>query len=202
LYSEEQGWRGWPENATQNEVLRWLTKQVKQLVTFAEEEGFPMLTNRRTWARPEQPLQGSTADRKLDIAFISKLDDDSPENHWSHILIPGELKSNPSADTLSQTWLDLGRYVREVFAAQDNRRFVLGFTLCGPVMRLWEFDRSGVIASTPFDINKDGHLFVSVLLGYFFGWMKRNSGSIQLLDLCMGCALLKYSVRERRNVSL
>ena len=46
------------------------------------------------------------------------------------------------------------RYVREVFGAQETRRFVLGFTLCGSLMRVWEFDRLGGIASEQFDINK------------------------------------------------
>lgn len=165
LYTENKGWRDWPESATQNEVLRWLKNQVNLLVSFAEEEGFPTTMDRKIWAKPDQPVQGSTAGRKLDIAFINKRDNDI-ERHWSQILIPGELKSNPSADTLSGTWLDLSRYVREIFAAQDNRRFVLGFTLCGSIMRLWEFDRMGGIASSPFDINDNGHLLVSALLGF------------------------------------
>lgn len=83
--------------------------------------------------------------------------------------MPGELKSKPTADTTSEAWLDLGRYVREVFAAQDNRRFVLGFTICGSSMRVWLFDRLGGIASEPFDINKDGLRFVFVILGFL--WM-------------------------------
>ena len=32
-------------------------------------------------------------------------------------------------------------------------------------MRLWEFDRLGVVGSTPFDINKEGKAFVIVVLG-------------------------------------
>lgn len=98
----------------------------------------------------------------------SKAGEDS-RYHWSRILVPGELKSNPSLDTVSKTWLDLGRYVREILTTQDNRRFVLGFTLCGSIMRLWEFDRVGTIASPSFDISKDGLQFVSVILGYL--WM-------------------------------
>ncbi|KAK3347077.1 hypothetical protein B0T25DRAFT_592995 [Lasiosphaeria hispida] len=50
--------------------------------------------------------------------------------HWSHILVLGELKSNPSADIASKAWLDI-RDAREVLAAQDTRRFVLGFTIYG-----------------------------------------------------------------------
>ncbi len=64
----------------------------------------------------------------MDIGFV---DDPSAgvdsKCHWSQILIPGELKNNPSADRASKAWLDLGRYAREVLAAQDSRRFVLGF---------------------------------------------------------------------------
>lgn len=41
-------------------------------------------------------------------------------------------------------------------------------------MRMWEFDRVGAIASPPFDINKDGLQFVSVVLGYL--WM--NEGQL------------------------
>ena len=86
--------------------------------------------------------------------------------------MPGELKSNPSADRPSEARLDLGRYAREVLAAQDTRRFVLGFTLCGSLMRIWVFDRLGGIASEQFDINKDGLRFVSTILGFL--WMSEE----------------------------
>ncbi|OBT93131.1 hypothetical protein VE01_09248 [Pseudogymnoascus verrucosus] len=64
------------------------------------------------------------------------------------------------------TWFDSRAEAGEVFVTQDTRRFVLGFTLCGSVMRLWEFDRLGGIASSPFDVNQDGLQFVSAVLGY------------------------------------
>jgi hypothetical protein len=51
---------------------------------------------------------------------------------------PGVPKSNPLADKASKAWLDLGRYAREVLATQESRRFVLGFTLWGLLMRLWK----------------------------------------------------------------
>src|SRR5271155_221525 len=75
-------------------------------------------------------------------------------------------------DKHSETWRDLARYAREVLAAQDSRRFVLGFTLCGSLMRLWEFDRLGGIASTRFDINQEGLQFVSAVLGFL--WMNEE----------------------------
>ena len=64
----------------------------------------------------------------MDIGFVndSKARKDA-RCHWSQILVPGELKSNPFADKASEAWLDLGRYAREVLAAQYTRRFVLCF---------------------------------------------------------------------------
>ncbi|KAJ5318315.1 hypothetical protein N7476_004735 [Penicillium atrosanguineum] len=125
---------------------------------------------RRPLAQPNKPIQGSTAERKLDIGFVSDADAKKDTHcHWSQILVPVELKSNPATDTASKAWLDLGRYAREVLAAQDTRRFVLGFTLCGSFMRIWVFDRLGGVASERFDINEDGLQFVFTILGFL--WM-------------------------------
>ncbi|KAK4197016.1 hypothetical protein QBC40DRAFT_342334 [Triangularia verruculosa] len=141
------GWKGWPEEAKQDD--------------------------RRPLAKPNEPIAGSVGKRKIDVGFV---DDPSAGKdsrcHWSQILVPGELKSNPSADRLSEARLDLGRYAREVLAAQDTRRFVLGFTLCESLMRIWVFDRLGGIASEQFDINKDGLQFVSTILGFL--WMSED----------------------------
>lgn len=59
----------------------------------------------------------------------------TPISNWAEILMTGELKSNPIQDGQRPAWLDLATYAWEVFRAQD-RRFVLGFTLCGSIMRL------------------------------------------------------------------
>ncbi|KAK7420129.1 hypothetical protein QQZ08_010543 [Neonectria magnoliae] len=167
------GWSGWPTDANQDDVLSWFAELNEKLATFAEEYKSPPTHRRRPLAQPNKPIQGSTAERKLDVGFVDdpKAGKDS-RCHWSHILVPGELKSNPSADKASKAWLDLGTYAREVLAAQDTRRFVLGFTICGSLMRIWEFDRLGGIASEQFDINKDGLQFVSTVLGFL--WMSEE----------------------------
>ncbi|KAH8762062.1 hypothetical protein F5883DRAFT_605912 [Diaporthe sp. PMI_573] len=100
------GWRGWPQDT--NEKAR------------------------RPVAKPAEPIQGSTGERKLDIGFVDNPRASSDTRcHWSQILIPGELKSNPLHDVSSKARLDIGKYAREVLAAQDTCRFVLGFTLYG-----------------------------------------------------------------------
>ncbi|KAE8151976.1 hypothetical protein BDV25DRAFT_80775 [Aspergillus avenaceus] len=161
----EYGWRDWPESAQEGEVVDWLSAWVNQICRIASEQGFPITSQRIVSAQPNRPLGGSTADRKLDIGVVRN-SDASRKHHWSHILVLGELKCNPKADTASNTWCDLGHYAREVLTVQYTRRFSLGFTLCGSIMRLWEFDRIGAIASSPFDINKDGLQFVLCMLGF------------------------------------
>ncbi len=46
-------------------------------------------------------------------------------------------------------------------------------------MRIWEFDRLGVIASEQFDINKDGLQFVSMILGFL--WMSKEELGFDLI---------------------
>lgn len=167
LYNEERGWQDWPATAVEKEVLKWLSQVIKNLVQFAEAYDATQRINRRPLARPFQPLEGSITKRKLDIGFVDDINaTESSRCHWSQILVPGELKNDKKYDRASSAWLDLGRYAREVLTAQDSRRFILGFTLCGPSLRLWVFDRLGGIASESFDINKKGLQFVSIVLGF------------------------------------
>lgn len=167
------GWIGWPPEARENDVLDWLKKVIDQISQLAQDHRPAQVQRRRPIAQPNQPLKGSTAKRTLDIGFMSSSETDRDGKcHWSQILVPGELKSNPSADTASEAWLDLGRCAREIFAAQDTRRFVIGFTICGSLMRIWVFDRLGGIASEQFDINKDGLQFVGTILGFL--WMNEE----------------------------
>jgi hypothetical protein len=166
----DEGWSGWPCTANQDEVLSWFADMSNRFMEFADASRLKPLNRRRPLAQPNKPIHGSTGERKLDVGFVD--DPEAGKNsrcRWEQILVPGELKSNPTADIASKAWLDLGTYAREVFAAQDNRRFVLGFTICGSLMRIWEFDRLGAIASEQFDINEDGLQFVTTILGFL--WM-------------------------------
>lgn len=170
------GWRGWPEGAKQDDVLRWFGDFTEKLAEFAQTYNSSPAYKRKLLAKPDKLVDGSVGKRKLDIGFVNN---DNPgtkkslRHDWTQILVPGELKSNPAADRPLESRLDLGRYAREVLAAQDTRRFILGFTLCGSLMRVWGFDRLGGIASEQFDINKDGLQFVSTVLGFL--WMSEEA---------------------------
>ncbi|KAL7621880.1 hypothetical protein AAE478_007380 [Parahypoxylon ruwenzoriense] len=169
----DAGWRGWPKDANQENVLSWFADFSEKLAAFAEGYKPSSIRLRRPLAKPNVPIDGSIAKRKLDVGFVNDPEAKKDSKcHWSQILVPGELKSNRAADIASEAWLDLGRYAREVLAAQDTRRFVLGFTICGSLMRVWEFDRLGGIASEHFDINENGLRFTSTILGFL--WMSEE----------------------------
>lgn len=160
-----QGWRDWPEITSEGNVLAWLLKITERLAEAAQRHS-SMPVRQRLVALSHKPLKGSVESSKLDIGFIDSATATAGlTNTWSHIIVPGELKKNSGEDGL-KSWLDLGRYVREVFKTQDTRRFVLGFTLCGSTMRIWNFDRVGAIGSAQFDIHQDGLQFVAVILAF------------------------------------
>lgn len=165
LYSEGRGWKDWPKDARERDVLKWLVRVIKKVVGLAEAHEPALRIHQRPLVQIIQPLDGSIASRKLDIGFVS----DSiatEDSECSEILIPGGFKNDRKFDGPSNAWLDLGKYAREALAAQDSRRFTLGFTLCGPFLRLWVFDRVGGLASEGIDINKEGVRFISVILGF------------------------------------
>ncbi|KAJ8063416.1 hypothetical protein OCU04_008636 [Sclerotinia nivalis] len=164
-----EGWAGWPSDANEVDVLKWLTEFIETLAAFAQD--YRSIPTRRTITKPKKLIPSVMLTQRLDIGFVNAIKKDT-ECDWSQILIPGELKSDPSGDILSEAWIDIGQYVRKVFAVQDTRRFVLGFTICGSFMRIWEFDRLGGIASDKFDINKEGLLFISTILGFL--WMNEE----------------------------
>lgn len=55
---------------------------------------------------------------------------------------------------------------KSVMAAQDTRRFILGFTLWNSTMAVWKFSRLSSIFSDSFDINVQGQRFVRTILGF------------------------------------
>lgn len=174
LYTEDAGWAEWPEGCEESRVLNWLSRHIEKFLLFASERGFHPRKRRRCVTTLNKPIPGSVSKRKLDVGFAYELsgDGDGLASTWSDILVPGELKGNSREDNHRSTWLDLIKYAREVFSGQDTRRFVPGFTICGSLMRLWVFDRLGGVASQPFDINKDGQMFASAILGYL--WMNEE----------------------------
>ncbi|KAI4869902.1 hypothetical protein F4820DRAFT_455575 [Hypoxylon rubiginosum] len=167
------GWVGFPAQANakkmsldsnvkmdvKKDVLTWYRNLVQHLSLLSQEYN-PTGTAARTLI--VNPLAATGKQRKLDFGIAASED----AGGVSQILVPGKLKQN-SHDDVRKTWYSIGRYAREVLYSQHTRRFVLAFTLAGPLMRIWQFDRLGCIASDEFNVNQDGLRFVASILGFF-----------------------------------
>jgi len=66
-------------------------------------------------------------------------DTDSAKTYWKYVWVIGQhQKSNHNWE---EKFLQLGKYVRDIFSAQPTRRFGHAFTLVGPIM---EFKVMGI----------------------------------------------------------
>jgi hypothetical protein len=171
LYALETGWIGLNpyDEAT---VLTWLgqvLERFQELIVTA----IGSLPRRHRFARlPSKPVHGSMSMRKLDIAFVLVPPGSSAEAsstdclRWQEVEKFGELKKNQKEDNKVPIWEQIAGYNREIFGAQPGRRFVVGFSICAAYMRLFEFDRSGGVASDAFDIHLDGRRFVETMTAF------------------------------------
>lgn len=203
LYTIKSGWAKWPAIAEETLALDCLKKYSNYFKEKASKLGYNLSPQRHFFGVPSKPICGSVAIRKMDVGIRITTEHDQEYNghsmtsqtDWRDVLVVGELKRNPDEDKHTKTWFDLARYARQVFGAQDHRRFVLGFSLCGSVMRLWEFDRLGGIASSSFDINTDGLRFVQAMLGFFemtpeqlgFDPTIQQSEGIRFIEIVRNC---------------
>ncbi|UKZ74422.1 hypothetical protein TrVFT333_002090 [Trichoderma virens FT-333] len=114
----QEGWAGWPAGAEEKAVVAWLGDIIPKLESLAVDFAPSTLTQqRKLLAQPKTPLLGSTGKRSMDVGFVNSdfthQLGKSSRYRWSHILVPGELKSNPKADAPPVAWIDLATYARE-----------------------------------------------------------------------------------------
>ncbi|KAG5996148.1 hypothetical protein E4U52_007232 [Claviceps spartinae] len=169
-------WKEWPTSAVEVRVVHWLQKLVRKLENFAKSSRPTGVDRRRLGGNSPKSTGGSTGKRSIDICLMSRADSKSGKKdkryHFRQVYIAGELKCNPRADVPSIAWRDITKYARETFAAQSNRRFVLAFTICETMMRVWVFDRVSGNASEKIDINKEPLRFIEIMLGFL--WMNEE----------------------------
>jgi len=151
-----------PSNKKPSErsVVDWFT-------TFNQVVSSP----RGFYSSPTRALGNSNASskRQCDLFLAPRSASPDGTHSWQNVLIPAELKASSSEDCTSDTIVQLASYVREVFGAQFNRRFVHAFTICGPYFRCYLFDRAGVSISQRLSITKNVRtqaLFARILVGY------------------------------------
>ena len=156
-------WHAW-EDDEEPDVQRSFENNIKFIMTFLDSANIKPPGKRQFLPSPNTKHLG-TEKLKPDICLANGA---TRLPSWGQVLVPIEVKA-PGRDGWERTWLDIAKYARAILSYQDSRRFVLGITLCGSTMRLWEFDRLGATTSEAFDIHENGRLFVKILLSFL--WM-------------------------------
>jgi hypothetical protein len=101
---------------------------------------------------------------QMDIFFqIPKV---SGKFEHKDILVVGEQKKSYDSSRFKADFLQLTRYIRDIFYDLPTRRFIHAFTFCGSTMELWVFDRSGAYSSGPFDIHDEPETFARAFVSY------------------------------------
>ena len=173
-YTAHRKWRDW-DDRDEKGVQRSLEECISTLIKYLDETGIAPPNQRGFVPSPNTPIPG-VVKRKPDLCVATSAGESTatPAHSkvqiasWRKVLVAFELKSS-GQDGWEKTWSDIVKYAREIFRHQDSRRFVLGLTLCGTTMRIWEFDRLGATTSKPFDIHENGLMFVKILLSFL--WM-------------------------------
>ncbi|KAI1315996.1 serine/threonine-protein kinase Sgk2, partial [Xylariaceae sp. FL0255] len=149
-------WRGFPSTPTEPLVWRWL-RSLEDLAL----NGAPHKLHTTKTAHEFEERIG-----QLDIFFQRPLPKEKGIFEYRDVLVVGEHKSKHVTSRFKADFLQLTRLVRGVFIDQPTRRFVHAFTICGAMMELWVFDRSGAYSSGTFDIHNKPDMFARALIGY------------------------------------
>ncbi|KAA8900054.1 hypothetical protein FN846DRAFT_989376 [Sphaerosporella brunnea] len=179
-------WVGWPESTLEHRVLKWFFADIHPLI----QETPAAVTNdskqskygpRNTRAAVKKAtaaalgctiqyvssgnlvIKNGDANRKGDLVVRCCLPGQDRRTYWDQVRVVGELKSNPDKDGRDRTFIQLANYMRELFGTQPQRCWAFGFTLCGPLMRIFRFDRSGALGSTSIDIHEQPKLFLGAM---------------------------------------
>jgi hypothetical protein len=149
-------WTDFPAPPVEKAVWSWLSSIQDEYLAHAPGIYY-------TTSNPSE-LSGTEARRQLDLFIKPRTDTADTKHDWKDVRVIGEHRV--SNNEWRAKFLQVGRYVRDVFSVQPTRRFVHAFTLLGTMMELWVFDRSGPYSSGSFDIHKEPEKFIRAIIGY------------------------------------
>ncbi|KAJ1957246.1 hypothetical protein EC988_000929, partial [Linderina pennispora] len=103
-----------------------------------------------------KPLCGDD-DRKIDIGLTTcrpgDLEEQLPDMSYADIFAIVEAKYSNTRKDKNDAYKQLVDYSRHMYAAQPNRRFILGQTSCGTEVRACLFSNDCIFASNPMDVS-------------------------------------------------
>nr|KMM68200.1 hypothetical protein CPAG_04531 [Coccidioides posadasii RMSCC 3488] len=141
---------------TQDNIQNWLFQLQDEL----------LLKEQRRYYTINIPTELTGGRQQVNLIVKRKSGKPSDTEHdWGDIKVIGELKASNN-DGVKRTLVQLARYARDVFTCQPTRQYLHAFTICGPFMTAWVFDRSGSYSPGPFNIHEQPERFIQVIAGY------------------------------------
>ncbi|KLO13780.1 hypothetical protein SCHPADRAFT_940104 [Schizopora paradoxa] len=122
----------------------------------------PEQLRRWTSCTKDRAPKGEDLDCKNELVLVDQRTDLN-DLHWSQVVVPHGLQVDQDF-SIRKIW----EAARNIFQNQSNRRFVLGVKVAGTSLVLICFDRSGVLSSRFFDVNKDPKTFLRVVIGLVY----------------------------------
>lgn len=169
-----------PSSGLEKDMYPPLIKVINAITKSAKEGGVPDV-DETIWREVHRGIQGKDPNHQSifpDIAGAKRTQ--GPANplleaaikaasdeilSWQLIGNICEVKTHANKDTDTELHLQLAKYARKVLMYQrGRRRFVLGWTLCGDVVRAWLFDRAGGLSSRSFNYHADPDLFIRMII--------------------------------------
>ncbi|KAL5498631.1 hypothetical protein ACEPAH_1986 [Sanghuangporus vaninii] len=167
---EEKRWSGWPE--TPKSEGEWV-EGVAHFLNKIIETAYKFLYGDEC---PQQDYAFS-AKHTCKLGQVGEIPDlvlvpcepceDSDCDPWNQVRAVAVVK--PENHSLSVFAEELEQHARMTFRVQNTRRFTLGFSLANTTMTLFKFDRSGILASSRFDVHRCPRHLVRVIIGMALG---------------------------------
>ncbi len=76
--------------------------------------------------------------------------------------------AEPPKGKKNQAICQAAQVARVIYRAQPNRMFLLGSVILGPLMCVFDFDRSSAVTTNCIHVDKDPEWFLRVLLGFAY----------------------------------
>ncbi|KAL5476853.1 hypothetical protein ACEPAI_3039 [Sanghuangporus weigelae] len=167
---EEKRWSGWPE--TPKSEGEWV-EDVADFLNKIIETAFKFLYGEECLQQDfafsvEYTCKLGGVDEKPDLVLVPcEPCEDSDCDAWDLVRAIAMVK--PENHSLNDFAEELEQHARMTAGAQNTRRFTLGFGLANTTMTLFKFDRSGILASSRFDVHRCPRRLVRVILGMALG---------------------------------
>ncbi|SZF05420.1 unnamed protein product [Blumeria hordei] len=160
-----------PADPTETNVWEWIKAVQAKFIepykpnkTSKDQEPIPLRAQVFRTKGPGQ-INGGLAPRQIDVFLKSRQLPARTPHDWRDVLVIGELTTSP-VGKLTDKFLQLSVYMRELFAAQPLRRFAHGFLMFGTQLQLWIYDRFGPYSSDFIEIRENPEKLLYVIAAY------------------------------------